>query len=264
MNCIDVRDRLTERALGGLPPGDGQAIDRHLAWCAACRKEAGELDRAAATLAFAPAPSDPARELQDRVVENVRETARKRRPVPHRGRSAVALSVAAMLAVTALGWGSVMAGRAARFAESAAQEKRKTQTAIARFSELISSSEFNNPENQVFLGTLAASTRGGAAGGSALTLVSPTASDIAIVMVNGLRPEGDGPLPFRVLLMSERGRTLQVGRIAALDSGGSATVLRRFDVDLSRYTGIEVRDRKGAIVLRGSVRLRTSTTTPSP
>lgn len=263
MSCAEVRDRLTERALGGLPPADGQAVDRHLAWCAACRKEAGELDRAAATLAFAAAPTEPARELEDVVVEEVREVATKRRPVPHRGRSAVAFAVAAMMAVSALGWGAVMAGRAARFADSAAQEKRKTATAVARFSDFISSSEFNDPGNQVFVGTLATSTRGGAAGGSALTLVSPAASDIAIVMVNGLRPARDGALPLRVLLMSERGRTLKVGRIAALDSGGNAIVVRRFDIDLSRYTGIEVRDRNGVTVLQGSVRLRTSITTPS-
>lgn len=264
MGCADVRERLTERALGGLSPRDGEAMERHLSWCAACRKEAGELDRAAATLAFAAAPSEPPGELEDRVVGDVRELARKRRSVPHRGRSAVAFAVAAMMAISALGWGAVMAGRAARFAESAAQEKRRTATAVARFSELISSSEFNDPGNEVLVGTLAASTRGSAAGGSALTLLAPTASDIAIVMVNGLRPAGDGPLPLRVLLMSERGRTLELGRIPALDSGGNAIVVRRFDVDLSRYTSIEVRDRSGAIVLRGSVRLRTSITTPSP
>ena len=53
MNGTAVRDRLTERALGAVPVDDAQALDRHLAWCAACRKEAGELDRAVTTFAFA-------------------------------------------------------------------------------------------------------------------------------------------------------------------------------------------------------------------
>jgi hypothetical protein len=41
-------------------------------------------------------------------------------------------------------------------------------------------------------------------------------------------------------------------------------VVRRFDVDLSRYTGIQVRDGEGAVVLQGHVELRPSITTPSP
>ena len=82
MNCTAVRDRLTERALGAVPADDAQALDRHLAWCAACRKEAGELDRAVTTFAFALAPADPPSDLEDRVVANVQEVAAKRSRSP--------------------------------------------------------------------------------------------------------------------------------------------------------------------------------------
>ena len=106
MNCTAVRDQLTERALGAVPAAEGQAIDRHLAWCAACRKEAGELDRAAATVVFALAPAEPPAELEDQVVESVQAVVAKRQPHgARRGRLAVALAIAAMVAVSGLGWG---------------------------------------------------------------------------------------------------------------------------------------------------------------
>ncbi len=263
MNCTAVRDRLTERALGALPSTDGNAVDRHLAWCAACRKEAGELDRAAATLAFAVAPADPVPDLEDRVAGEIGAAAAKGRPTPRHGRFAVALAVAAMVAVSALGWGAVMAGRAARFAETAAQQEQHSVDVTRKFADYLNTSEFNDPGNEVFIGTLASATRGGTAAGSALTLVSPGARDVAIVMVNGLRPAA-GTLPMRVLLLSEHGRSLSVGQISTLDSGGSTIIFKRFDVDLSRFTGIEVRDRSGAVVLQGSVELRPAITTPSP
>ncbi|HXF71881.1 MAG TPA: zf-HC2 domain-containing protein, partial [Actinomycetota bacterium] len=78
MDCLNVRDRLAEHALGTLPAREGRAVDRHLRWCAACRKEARDLLDAAATVAFAlqPAPPPPA-ELEERVVRSVRRAAGK-------------------------------------------------------------------------------------------------------------------------------------------------------------------------------------------
>ena len=263
MNCVAVRDRLTERALGTLRGSEGQAIDRHLAWCAACRKEAGELDRAAATLAFALTPGEPAPELEDHVVAEVHGAAAKGRGVPRRGRLAVALAVAAMVAISGLGWGAVMAGRAARFAETARVQRQRTADALARFSDFINSAEFNDPGNQVYIGSLATSQRAGTAGGTALTLVSPGTSDVAIVMVNGLRVPA-AALPLHVDLVAERGLRLAVGRISGLDASGNAIVFHRFELDLSRYRGVEVKDRHGNVVLEGAVRLRPAITTPSP
>jgi len=260
VNCVAVRDRLTEHALGPGSTDDDQSLERHLAWCAACRKEASELERAAATLVFALAPAEPPTELEDRVVQGVRSVAVKRSPLPRRGRLAVGLAVAAMLAISGLGWGAVMAGRAERFKETAQQAKQQTAAALQRFSFLISNPEFSQPGNRVFMGTLG-TPRGGTAGGSALTLASPSTPDIAIVMVNGLRGPGT---PLHVFLISDRGRMLAIGRIASLDSGGNAILERQFNIDLSPFTGIEVRDKDGAVVLRGSVRPRSASPTPSP
>jgi predicted anti-sigma-YlaC factor YlaD len=267
VNCTAVRDRLTERALGAVPADDAQALDRHLAWCAACRKEAGELDRAATTFAFALAPADPPADLEDRVVANVQEVAAKRLPQgARRGRLAVALAVAGMIAVSGLGWGAVMAGKAARFEDLSNVQRQKTQEALEAFKRIVSQPEFNDPGNEVYLGALASDTPGATAGGSALTLVSPTTPDVAIVMVNGFDlTAAEGALPFRVFLTAERGKTLQVGKkIKALDSGGGAVLSAQFELDLSRYTGVEVLDRDGNVILQGTVSPRPSITTPSP
>ena len=98
-----------------------------------------------------------------------------------------------------------------------------------------------------------------------MTLASPSTADVAIVMVNGFDlTAAEDALPFRVFLMADRGKTLRVGKIKTLDSGGGAILSRQFELDLSRYTGVEVLDKDGNVVLHGTVSLRPSITTPSP
>jgi predicted anti-sigma-YlaC factor YlaD len=267
VNCTAVRDRLTQRALGDVAIDDGIALDRHLAWCAACRKEAGELDRAATTFAFALAPAEPAPDLEDRIVESVHAAAARRQPLgARRGRLAIALAVAGMVAVSGLGWGAVMAGRAARFEDLSKVAQKKQQDANVAFQKILESTEFNDPNNQVFIGTLASGAHGGTAAGSALTLVSPSVPDVAIVMVSGFDPSvAQDALPFHVFLTGEHGQRLRVGKkIKALDSGGGAIVSGQFELDLSRYTGVEILDNDGNVLLTGSVSLRPAITTPSP
>jgi predicted anti-sigma-YlaC factor YlaD len=266
VNCTAVRDRLTERALGAVPADDAQALDRHLAWCAACRKEAGELDRAVTTFAFTLAPAEPPADLEDRVVANVQEVAAKRLPQgARRGRLAVALAVAGMIAVSGLGWGAVMAGKAARFEDLSNDQRLRTLEALDAFKKIVAQPEFNDPSNAVFLGALAADAPGATAAGSALTLASPSTPDIAIVMINGFDAVASkGALPFRVFLMAGPGQRLPLGKIKALDSGGGAILSRQFELDLARYTGVEVLDRDNNVVLQGTVSRRPSITTPSP
>ncbi len=94
MNCLTVRERLAEHALGVLSDGDASSLDRHLEWCAACRKEAGELQRAAVTLAYSVAPVEPPAELEERVVQTVRDAAARRRvAAPQRSRVAASRTV---------------------------------------------------------------------------------------------------------------------------------------------------------------------------
>jgi anti-sigma factor RsiW len=79
VSCLAIREQLAEHALGVLGRRERGEVERHLEWCAACRKEAGELQRAAATLAYSVAPSDPPADLGDRVAEAVRAAAGRRR-----------------------------------------------------------------------------------------------------------------------------------------------------------------------------------------
>ena len=220
MNCTTVRDRLAEHTLGALTQRDAQPVDRHLAWCAACRKEAGELQQASATLAFTLVPDDPPGELADRVV-------------------------------------------AARSDRLVRLETIRSQSAVERFRDLLNTAEFGDPQDEVFLGTLSPASAGGG-GGSALTLVSPSIIDMAIVLVNGVPEETRELLPFTVRLRGDDG-VLMVGRIekGALDDSGAGIVMREFD-ELIGYDSVIVRDVNGDVVLSGSMQTRAAVTSPSP
>jgi hypothetical protein len=266
VNCATVRDRLVEHALGALPPRDAAPVDRHLAWCAACRKEAGELQRATATLAFGVAPLEAPVELEERTIDAVHQAVeqRDRRPsTPRRSRLALIAALTGMLAVLGTGWGAVMANRAADSDRLVQLETLRSQSAVERFRDLLNSAEFGDPEDEVFLGTLSPSATGGG-GGSALTLVSPSIIDMSIVLVNGVPEEARERLPFTVRLRGDDG-VLVVGRIEKgdLDDSGAGIVMREFD-ELVGFDSVVVRDVEGGVVMSGSMQTRATVTSPGP
>ena len=57
MTCLQVRDRLTDFALGLLTTPEATEVERHLAWCPGCRREAAELHEGAVQMALALPPS---------------------------------------------------------------------------------------------------------------------------------------------------------------------------------------------------------------
>jgi hypothetical protein len=266
VNCEAVRDQLVDHSLGTLARDDATALDRHLLWCAACRKEAGELSAAASTLAFALAPAEPAPALEERTVASVDRATRRRAPRgPRRGRLAVAAAVAAMLAVSAMGWGAAMAGKAAR-AELRVEQVQQDQIGIARrVQDLLDQEGLSDPENRVFVGSLV-SPDGGSAGGAALTMASPSGRDLVSIWVSGLEPGDAQPAPYEVYLVGDPNRRLFIGKIRAeaIGEAGDANLLKQKDFDVSRYTGVEIHDATGAVVLTGSVALRTTIPSPSP
>lgn len=253
MTCLDVRELLPELAVGVLSAADRDEVDRHLHWCAGCRKEAAELGNAAATIAFALPPVEVPHGLRDRIVERVKRAAGAP-GTPRRSRTAVASIVAAMVAVASLGWGAVMAGRADRFEERAERAEREAAAALERFVVAIRGvipPGQELPEDQFHLGRLTP-TADGQGGGAVLQLVSPNILDFTMVIVNGLDPQATGRLPYRVQLLNAAGQVLRAGRITELDADGGAEVFRQFaSKDLTGYSTVRVVDAAGVVVLEG-------------
>jgi len=250
VTCLAVRDRFPEYALGTLIREERAEVERHLAFCAACRKETSELQGAASVLAFALRPAEPEGQLEPRVVEAVASVAA--RP-PRRTRSAVAAVLAAALAVAGLGWGAIMAGRAERSDAEARTAERLMQDAFRRFEAVLVGRDYAP-------GTLADARRGtlvptgdreGA--GVAMVLVSRQFDDVAFAFVTGLPRKG---APYRVALVAGDGERLAVGTIRerGLDQAGSAEIARDFsDEELGRFSRVVVSNSSGRVVLAADV-----------
>jgi hypothetical protein len=260
VTCLTVRERLTEHALGVLPQAERRIVDRHLEWCAACRKEAAELQRAAATLAYSVAPVEPPAGLEDRVVGAVRGAAGLRRAAaPRLSRVAAAGVLAAMLALSGLGWGAVMAGRAERAEEQAADAREQREIALEKFrEEVLRQLPGLDPEAIVEVSTLLSpSLRAGR--GDALVLLSPSGDDLAFILVDGLTELRSVQLPLRVRLVSEDSTTFLVGEIRTLDQAGASGVFATFSEDLKDVSAVVVRDARGRVLLRGTLSVYEST-----
>jgi Putative zinc-finger/Anti-sigma-K factor rskA, C-terminal len=252
--CEAVRDHLAEHAVGVLSERDRRAVERHLEWCAACRKEAEELSGAAAILPYALDPAPLPEGLLARVLAQIARLVRAP-AFRKRTRAAASVAIAAMVAVSALGWGAVMAGRAERFQVLARQEADRQTTALLRFQKM-----FGTFQGRLGTGLRSddarlarlAPTGTNVGGGAALQLVSESMLDFVMVHVSGLAPDGSA-LPYRVWLVDAQGNAIRAGRLTTLNASGGGSVFHEFDRDLTPYTAVVVRDATGAVVLRGAV-----------
>ncbi|MGZ4132000.1 MAG: anti-sigma factor family protein [Actinomycetota bacterium] len=263
MNCLEVRDALAEHALGVAGPRAGE-VERHLAWCAACRKEERDLEQAAATLVFALAPAEPDPSLEDRVVETVRAQAALGGVALRSGRRlrrTTAVLLAAALALAGLGWGAVMAGKARQTQNQAAQDAAQSNDALAQLEKVISDAMFADANTQALLGVLHPAS-GLQAGGSALAILSPSVDDRVLVIVSGL-PDRTSALPYRVRVTDSRGHGVPIGKIWTVDSDGGASIGRLVSRDLRGFVHVQVLDARGRVVLSGALEAQAPVATPS-
>jgi hypothetical protein len=157
-----------------------------------------------------------------------------------------------MLALSGLGWGAVMAGRAERAQEQAATALEKQQEAFRRFEKLLTQLPGVDPEAIAEVSTLLSPRlRGGR--GDALVLLSPSGDDLAFVLVNGLTEMRANQLPLEVRLVGNGSRQLLVGHIRTLNSGGEGGVYRTFVEDLRGFGAVVIRDARGKVLLNGTL-----------
>ena len=262
MNCAGVRETLAAFALGVAPPPDVSSVELHVETCAACRKEAIDLQRAVTAFGYALAPVEPAvPELEDRVVAAVQTATGPgtRRGAKRHKRAGVTLLAAAIL-IAAIGTGAVFANRAERLRLQQERTALQQDEFLQRFGEAVSSARYADPRADVLTGMLT-TPDGGPGAGSALVIVSPAADDEAIVLVSDL-PERR--LPLEVTITNAKGRALELGSIRRLDSAGGATFLQIVPGGLDGFVDVVIRDARGHVVLRGGLAEQTTVASPTP
>jgi hypothetical protein len=165
------------------------------------------------------------------------------------------VAVAAFVAVSALGWGAVMAGRAQRFEDRARVEQQQRVDELRRFSKVFQQFEGRvGSELRADDARLAqlAPTAGRTGGGAAMELLSKDLRDFVMIHVSGLATDADAA-PYTVWLVDGTGKAIRSGRLSALDQDGGGDVFHEFDIDLTPYTTIVLRDAAGRVALRGVV-----------
>lgn len=253
MKCDEVRDQLAEHALGVLSPDLSAAVDAHLRGCAACRAEAAELSEGAALVALAVTPAPPPVGTEERLLARFRRIAI---PPEWRRRVAAITATAAILAVSALGFGAAMAGRAERFEVRASAAEAERLAALERFQQVLVGLAPGRriPSDGTRLGQLQPAEPRGVGGGAVLQLVSAEKLDFTITIVSGLGgPNDTVALPLRVWLRSPGGETLRAGTIRKLDRQGAGEVFAEFRRDLTTFTSVSVIDAEGRVVLVGEL-----------
>jgi hypothetical protein len=245
VTCLEVRERLTEHALGLLTRVDATEVERHLEFCAGCRKESAELEEGASRAALALPVEEPPLSLETRVVDRIRLAA-GRIPVGPRRRSGRLVAVtfaASLLALGATGWAIAERNQVQTLQETI-KNAAAQQTGTAELLESV-----QGRAGKTSIAHLTPSLRGRGSG-SAVIFSAPGVKDQIVVSV--LIPGGKGP--YVVQLVDNRS-AIKVGR---LELGkripqGDWFMWTEIDRDLSRVVTITVLDNQSRTILTGKV-----------
>lgn len=244
MDCTEVRGMLTEHVLGTLDDESRRRfVERHVQWCAGCRKEVAELEEGATAMLSSLPPVDPPPALEDRVVMAVKAEADRHRRMRRPRGGLVAAGVAALMAIGAFGWAMAMTGKVSKLEDAALNAVGRAE----RYSNLLRDILRDADDGQI-LSTNLVGVGEAVGGGQGILWDSPGGYDWVLVITGGLRPENG---PYRVYLTTG-GYRQRVGRLAP-SAAGEMAVYRIFSTDVSEARWVSVRDRGGHTVLRGNV-----------
>jgi hypothetical protein len=251
VNCLAVRDHLPELSLAQLPARERVGVERHLGWCAACRKESAELDEATAILGFTAEPAEPPAGLQDRVVSAVRSGARSERS----GRRTWRLAIGAAVAVGVLVTSGVVGGVFARDSDRGTERAQFDDIVFQRWRKVVLEEiPFRDPKSEPRFARLDPPVGAGQTGeGYGFVMAGPEETSFAGLHVVGL--EMSGPAwPLEIWLATRTGEERHlVGRIrrGRVDESGSTDVVDQSGRSLKRFGRVIVRDAGGDVVLSG-------------
>ena len=249
-DCLELRGRLAENAVSTLPERERREVERHLEWCAGCRKEARELQEGAAMAGLSLPTVEPPRQLEDSVIESVQRAATRGRP--SRSRFYLRRGVTVLAAVIGL-LGVSLAG--ILFAQQQSAEKNhqftqlNQQQTIQHLRQLYLDLRKRGQSSTVSQVVLTP-TPGHAGIGGAL-LVTPTSSrftDQLFVLVSGLDRAG---APYRVWVAGPDRQRFMIPGFMTPDVGGGGEIAWP-GMAQRTYTRVEVRDVKGRVVLAGT------------
>lgn len=264
MNCVEVRERLAEQALGLCDGDDRWQVERHLEWCAGCRKESNEMLEGVERVALELPAATPRPGLEERVVHEVL-TAAGRRPRGARRQTVRALAVATLAAVVlalgAVGWGVAEREKARNFKQEVDQALATSRGLTALVEQLRSDLGVAARGYQTALYPGIRHQPAGTA-----VVFAPRRGD-GFALVTVVTPVPVQGSPYSVLLTDGEGHSMIAGELSKDEDSGHLVLAElglssdrstTDSVDLANLTTLAVVDKAGNPVLTGTLRPYTS------